>query len=346
MKHGLKMAGVALAASGLLAGCGSTAAPTATGSGSGTSAGGSTSAAGAPAASTTYTMGPAIKPKDGKQLKIGVAFPILDQFLQNVADGIKKRAADAGVTVDIVSAEENAATQLGQVENFVAQKVDGILIIPVDTDAAAPMTQKVTGANIPLAYVNRNPTGRPDGVPYVGSDSIVAGTLEMTELAKQLNNKGNVAILIGDPANEAAVQRTKGCKDVAQKVGMTVVLEQAGNWKRDKGLSITENWLQSGKQIDAICANNDEMALGAIQALKNANKLSSVKVGGVDATADALKALKAGELAVTVFQDAKGQGAGGIDAIVQLYNKEKVPGFVNVPYQLVTKDKADEFAAK
>ncbi|MCB1252787.1 MAG: hypothetical protein KDB39_05985, partial [Austwickia sp.] len=95
MKHGLKMAGVALAASGLLAGCGSTAAPTATGSGSGTSAGGSTSAAGAPAASTTYTMGPAIKPKDGKQLKIGVAFPILDQFLQNVADGIKKRAADA-----------------------------------------------------------------------------------------------------------------------------------------------------------------------------------------------------------------------------------------------------------
>ncbi|MBW3085249.1 Xylitol-binding protein [Austwickia sp. TVS 96-490-7B] len=337
MKHGLTWAGVALAASGLVAGCGSTAAP------SGGSAGG---ASGPAAAGVTYTKGTPIKPKDGKKLKIGVTFAVYDQFLQTVADGIKARAAENGVEVDIVSAEKSTDKQLGQVENFVTQKYDGVIVVPVDTAATGPMTQKATSAEIPLVYVNRKPANLPEKVPYVGSDSIVAGQLEMAELAKQVGNKGNVAVLIGDPANEAATMRTKGCKETAEKNGMKVVLEQSANWERDKALTITENWLQSGQQIDAICSNNDDMALGAIKALKNAGKLDKIKVGGVDATSDALKALKEGDLAVTVFQDAKGQGAGGVDSIVQLYNKEQVPSFVNVPFQAVTKDKAEEFANK
>ena len=112
----------------------------------------------------------------------------------------------------------------------------------------------------------------------------------------------------------------------------------------DKGLAIMETWLQSGDQIDIVCANNDEMALGAIQALKAANKLDKVLVGGVDATGDALAAMKAGELEVTVFQDAKGQGAGGVDAAVKLYNKDTVPAYVDVPYVLVTPANMAEFA--
>jgi inositol transport system substrate-binding protein len=214
----------------------------------------------------------------------------------------------------------------------------------VDTDAAGPMTEKATGAKIPLVYVNRRPADLPEGVPYVGSDSLVSGTLEMTELAKLAGGKGNVVILQGDPANEAAVLRTKGCKDVvAQNPGMKVTKEQAGNWQRDKGQSIMETWLQSGDQIDVVCANNDEMALGAINALKAAGKLDSVLVGGVDATGDALAAMDAKELAVTVFQDAGGQGAGGVDAIVKIYNGETLPGYVDVPYQLVTPDNIADF---
>lgn len=341
MKHGLKTAGLLVVTGAVLAGCGSTAAPT-------TPSNSTTSGGSGPAAAATVTYAPtgAVKPKDGKKLKIGVAFPILDQFLQKVADGMKARAAEDGVEVDIVSAQEKADVQLSQIENFISQGVDAIIVLPQDTAATAPITEKVTKANIPLVYVNRRPSSLPDGVPYVGSDSIVAGTLEMEALAKLVNNKGNVAILQGDPSQEAAQLRTKGCQDVAAKVGMTVTKVQAGNWYRDKGLSITENWIQSGEQIDVICANNDEMALGAIQALKNANKLSSVKVGGVDATADALNAMKAGDLSVTVFQDAKGQGAGGVDAAVQLHNGEKVASFVNVPYQLVTPSNMADFVGK
>jgi inositol transport system substrate-binding protein len=279
----------------------------------------------------------------GDKVKIGVTFPILDQFLQTVADGMNAKATELGnVELNIQASQEKTDVQLGQVETFIQDKVDAIIVIPVDTDAAGPMTKAATDAGIPLVYVNRRPSDLPtDGsIPYVGSDSLYAGTVEMQELAKLASGKGNVVILIGDPANEAAVLRTKGCKDVvAQNPGMKVTKEQSGHWKREEGLAIMENWLQTGEQIDVVCGNNDEMALGAIQALKNANKLDAVLVGGVDATKDALAAMKAKELEVTVFQDAKGQGGGGVDAAVKLAGGgtvETKDGVVDVPYQLVT----------
>ncbi|MFZ1412345.1 MAG: sugar ABC transporter substrate-binding protein [Micropruina sp.] len=321
LRSGLKLAAVALAASTLFAACSS-------------------------AAPATSTSGTASAPSAGMK-KIGVTFPILDQFLQKVADGITAEAKAKGADVNIVAADEQTDKQLGQVENFISQKVDAIIVIAVDTDAAGPMTQAAATAGIPLVYVNRRPADLPETVPYVGSDSLVSGTLEMTELAKLAGGRGNVVILQGDPANEAAQLRTKGCKDVvAANPGMKVIKEQAGNWKRTEGLDIMENWLQSGDKIDVVCANNDEMALGAIEAIKKAGKLDSIFVGGVDATADALAAMKSGELEVTVFQDAKGQGAGGVDAALKLAAKETVPAYVDVPYVLVTKDNLAEFEGK
>ncbi len=324
-KH-LRVAAFALVATASLAACSS-----------GESASTSTSSSSAAAGSEPAPSSAAASPASG-----GDAAPPVKP-----KDGMTARAAQNGVEVSIVAAQEKTDTQLGQVENFISQKVDAILVVPVDTDAAGPMTDAATKAEIPLVYVNRRPADLPEGVPYVGSDSLVSGTLEMEALAKLAGGKGNVAIIQGDPANEAAVLRTKGCKDVvAKNPGMKVVKEQAGMWQRDKGLAIMENWIQSGEQIDVVCANNDEMALGAIEALKAANKLETTLVGGVDATADALAAMKAGTLKVTVFQDAKGQGGGGVDAAVKLYNGETVPSYVDVPYQLVTPDNMAQFEGK
>ena len=300
---------------------------------------------GACSSPSTASQAPASAAAGGAKVKIGVTFPILDQFLQTVADGMQAKATEMGtVDLNIVAAQEKTDVQLGQVENFISQKVDAIIVIPVDTDAAGPMTAKAQAAKIPLVYVNRRPSDLPKGVPYVGSDSLYAGTVEMESLAKLAGGKGNVVILQGDPANEAAVLRTKGCNDVvAKNPGMKVTKTQAGNWYRDKGLSIMENWIQSGEQINVVCANNDEMALGAIQALKNAKLLDKVFVGGVDATKDALAAMKAGDLEVTVFQDAKGQGGGGVDAAYKLVKGQTVPDLVDVPYQLVTPDNMAKF---
>jgi inositol transport system substrate-binding protein len=325
-KIGLKVAALALASASILSACSSTAQP---------STGGSAAASSATAAKT---------------YRIGVSFPILDQFLQKVADGINSAAKEKGVDVTIVAADEKTDNQLGQVENFISRGVDAIIVIPVDTDATGSMTEAAQSAKIPLVYVNRRPGDLPATVPYVGSDSLVSGTLEMTELAKQAGGKGNVVIIQGDPANEAAVLRTQGCKDVvAKNPGMQVIKTEAGNWSRERGQSIMENWLQSGDTIKVVCSNNDEMALGAINAIKAANKKlgkDGILVGGVDATADALAALKAGDLATTVFQDAKAQGGGGLDAALKLIAGETVPASVDVPYQLVTTKNMDQFTGK
>jgi inositol transport system substrate-binding protein len=279
-------------------------------------------------------------------IKIGFTFPILDQFLQTVADAAQAKADEVGgIELSIVSAEEDTATQLGQVENFITDEVDAIMVIPVDTDAAGPMTAAAQAAGIPLVYVNRRPSDLPtDGsVPYVGSDSLYAGTVEMQMLSDLAGGAGKVVILIGQPNNEAAVLRTQGCHDVIDaNPGLEFVAEQSGHWYRVEGLEITENWIQSGEEFDIICSNNDEMALGAIEALKNADMLDDVIVGGVDATADALAAMEAGELEVTVFQNAAGQGAGGLEAALKLINGEAIEGMVDgvidVPYEPVTPD--------
>jgi inositol transport system substrate-binding protein len=172
----------------------------------------------------------------------------------------------------------------------------------------------------------------------------------MTQLAKLAGGKGNVVIMEGEVTNEAALDRTKGCNDVvAKNPGMKVVKTAAADWDRAKGQALMENWLQSGVAFDIVCANNDEMALGAINALKAAGKklgAGGILVGGVDANADALVSMEAGELATTVFQDASGQGAGGVDAALSLIAGETVPDYVDVPYQLVTLDNMADFAGK
>jgi inositol transport system substrate-binding protein len=280
-----------------------------------------------------------------KAVKIGATFPVLDAFLQKVADGISAQAEAKGATVDIVAADNKVDTQLSQVENFISQKVDAIIVIAVDTTAAGPMTEAAKAANIPLVYVNRNPSQA--GVPYVGSQSLVSGTLEMEQLAKLAGGKGNVVIMEGEVTNEAALDRTKGCNDVvAKNPGMKVVKTGVANWDRAQGQALMENWLQSGVAFTVVCANNDEMALGAINALKAAGKklgAGGILVGGVDANADALVSMEAGELATTVFQDASGQGAGGVDAALALIAGETVEDYVDVPYQLVTLDNIADF---
>jgi len=281
------------------------------------------------------------------EIKIGATFPVLDAFLQKVADGMTAEAEAQGASIDIVAADNKVDTQLSQVENFIAQGVDAILVVAVDTSAAGPMTAAAQEAGIPLVYVNRKPADLPAGVPYVGSQSLVSGTLEMEQLALLAGEKGNVVIMQGELTNEAALDRSKGCVDVVAKYpGMKVVETDTANWDRAQGQALMENWLQSGTEFTIVCANNDEMALGAILALKAAGKtlgVDGVLVGGVDATADALASLEAGELATTVFQDASGQGGGGVNAAIMLINGETVEDYVDIPYQLVTLDNIADF---
>jgi inositol transport system substrate-binding protein len=199
------------------------------------------------------------------------------------------------------------------------------------------MTKAAQDAGIPLVYVNRIPSNLPEGVAYVGSESIQAGIMQAEWIAKQLNGKGNVVIMNGDLAQEAAQKRTEGEKQVFAKYpDIKIIREDTGNWSRDQGLSLMENWLASGDQIDAVASNNDEMAIGAIQAIDAAGKLGKIIVGGVDASPDALQEMDKKRLNVTVFQNATGQGEGGIKAAIALARGEKIDQITWVPFELVT----------
>lgn len=298
-------------------------------------------AACAPKAATEEAADPSSK------IKIGVTIANFnDTFLTYMTDGMKEYAATLGSDVEVtyVDAKEDTATQLSQVENFISQGMNAIVVVPVDTAATDPITQAAKDAKTSLVYVNRLPANLPDDVVFVGSNSIDAGIFQMEYIAEKLGGKGNVVIMMGKLDNEAAIQRTAGVEQVAAKYpDIKITKKDTANWSRPEGLTLMENWLSTGDQIDAVCSNNDDMALGAIQAIEAAGLLGKIIVGGTDATPDALEAMAEGKLDVTVFQDAAGQGGGAIKAAVGLARGETVETRVWIPYVLVTPDNYKDF---
>lgn len=281
-------------------------------------------------------------------VKVGVSIANFDDtFLTYMMDGMKAyaKAHPNDVQLTFTDAKEDMAKQLDQVENFIVQKMDAIIVVPVDTSATAPMTKNMLAKKIKAVYVNRNPGNLPDGAYYVGSEEIVAGRLQMEFLGEKLKGKGNVAILIGKLDNEGALKRTAGNEEVQKNKypGIKILDKQTGQWQRNEGLAKTEDWLNRfGKDLNAILANNDDMALGAIQALKD-KKRTDIIVVGVDATPDALTSVSKGELAATVFQDAAGQGGGGVEVAMKAAKGQKVAKETWIPFKLVTPENLSQF---
>jgi inositol transport system substrate-binding protein len=273
---------------------------------------------------------------------IGVSMALFDDnFLTAVRASMKARAQQLNVGIQFEDAQNDIGRQLNQVQNFIAQKVDAIIINPVDTDATPRITRLVVKAGIPLVYVNRLPADKqlPPRVAFVGSDETQAGTLQMSEVCRLLQGKGDIVILIGELTNQSARQRTQDLYDVIARPqcrGIHVLDKQAANWKRTEAADLMTNWLSAGLRPHAVVANDDEMAIGAIQSLKQAKLLAGTIVAGIDATPDGLAAMKAGELKVTVFQNAAAQGSGAVDTALKLIRGESVGSFVWVPFELVT----------
>jgi inositol transport system substrate-binding protein len=260
---------------------------------------------------------------------------------------IEHAASYPEIDIRIADAQGDVGRQLSQIQNFTAQEAAAIIVNAADTSATPGMTKAARDAGVPLVYVNRRPAEEtlPDGVVFVGSEDLQAGTLEMEELARLMNYRGNVAIMVGELASNGAQFRTKAVENVVAKYpGMKVVEKQVGNFQRERGLDLMNNWLTAGRAIDAVAANNDEMAIGAIMAIRQAGIApGKILVGGVDATPDALAELAKGTLAVTVFQDARGQARRALDAAVKLSRGEKVDSFVWIPFELVTRENYKSF---
>ena len=288
---------------------------------------------------------------------IGVSMALFDDnFLTVLRNGMQDYANGMdGVTLQIEDAQNDVGKQLNQIQNFVASGVDAIIVNPVDTDATVAMSNAAAEAGIPLVYVNREPVNvdsLPEKQAFVASDEKESGTLEAQEVCRLLKEKGkgegaNIVIMMGELSNQAARMRTQDVHDVVATDDckfMQIVEEQTAMWSRTQGTDLMANWLSAGLEFDAVASNNDEMAIGAIQSLKTAGiSMDDMIVGGIDATADALAAMSAGDLDVTVFQDAAGQGHGAVDAALKLSRGEPVETKIYVPFQLVTPANLAEF---
>ena len=211
---------------------------------------------------------------------------------------------------------------------------------------------------MPLVFVNREPINvdtLPDNQAFVASDERESGTLETKEVCRLFKEAGkteaSVYVIMGQLSNQAAQQRTQDIHDVIDSgecgVTLNIIDKQTSNWMRDEAQNLMTNWLSTGAEFDGVIANNDESAIGAIQAMKASGiDMKDVVVGGVDATQDALQAMQAGDLDVTVFQDAAGQGQGALDAALKLAKGEAVEQKVYIPFQLVTPANIGDFLAK
>ena len=243
------------------------------------------------------------------KVKIGVT---LMDFSTEFGIGLKdymtaKADAMGDVELTVVDAGGDAAKQLQQVETFISQKVDAIIMQPQEQEACSPAIDKAKAAGIPIINCNSLTITEPDA--YVGSNDSESAEIAMTYIAEQLGGKGNVLMMHGHPGQTAEVKRTEGAMDIlAQNPDMTLLDEQTADWDRAEAMTLMENWIQAyGDQINAVFCQNDEMALGALNALVQAGKKDNVLVVGVDAIDDALQSVKDGKMDATVYQDCKGQ---------------------------------------
>lgn len=264
-------------------------------------------------------------------------------FWAAVEAGAKAKGAELGVEVIVVAppAESDVQAQITQIEDLIAQKVDGIALAPTDPNALAPVVDAAKAAGIPVVFVDTR--GINEGVTFIGTNNEVGAALAADFMCKNLPAGSEVAILQGLISQSTGQARADGSKKGLEGCGLKVVAEQTGEWDRAKGLAVTENILAGNPNIKGIFGSNDNMALGAVEALKAAAKLADVMVVGFDANPDAAASILAGEMTASVAQAPANMGGFGIQALVDLKAGKTLEPWIDTGTVLVTKENAEQY---
>jgi inositol transport system substrate-binding protein len=291
----------------------------------------------APAATAETTPGT-------KPLVVGVSLLNLSsEFIVMLNRALEAKAKELGVKLIVNDAQRSAERQVQQVENFIAQRVDAIVLNPCEVEASSPAVDKALAAGIPIVNVNSETRSTPTA--FVGSRDEESAELAMGFLAERLHGRGQVVMMHGFLGQAAQLKRDRGAREVlARTPGLTLLADQTAEWDRAKAITLMENWIQAhGTNLQAVFAQNDEMGMGALIALEQATLKDRVLVASVDAIADALAAVKAGRLDATVFQDAKGQAATALETAVKIVRGQPYEKQVLLPFRLVTRTNVAEF---
>ncbi|WP_203261397.1 substrate-binding domain-containing protein [Streptococcus uberis] len=279
--------------------------------------------------------------KAAKDLKLGVSISTTNNpYFVAMKDGLDKFAGEKKVSLKVADAQDDAARQADDIQNFISQNVDAILINPVDSKAVVSSIKAANSANIPVILIDRGSEGG-DVLTTVASDNVEAGKMAAEFVVKELGEKAKAFELSGVPGASATVDRGKGFNKIA-KTKLDILSSQSANFDRAKALNTAQNMIQGHKDVQVIFAQNDEMALGAAQAVKSAG-LKDILIVGIDGQPDAHDAIKNGDITATIAQQPAKMGEIAIQAAIDHYQGKKVKKITVSPIYLVTKETVDQY---
>ncbi|XAS68334.1 substrate-binding domain-containing protein [Micrococcaceae bacterium Sec5.7] len=280
----------------------------------------------------------------GSNPKVVLALSTLNNpFFIEVRDGAQAAAKTANIHLEVVDAQNDSATQANQLANAQTAAAKAVIVNPVDSDAASASVTALSKANIPVVGVDRT-VNDATLTSLVASDNVAGGKQAAAELAAALGNKGTIIVLQGVAGTSASRDRGAGFAE-GMKVfpNIKIVARQTANFDRTAALDVTTNLLQAHPGVTGVFAENDEMALGAVQAL-GAKAGIEVKVVGFDGTADGLAAIKAGTMVASIAQQPAKLGQLAVEQIAKILKGEKVDATVPVSVVTVNKANVGEFS--
>lgn len=281
----------------------------------------------------TTESGP-VEEKETSELVVGVSISTLNNpFFVSLEQGITDLADEQGTKVKSVDAQDDTAKQTNDVDDLIQQGVDILLINPVDSAAITPAVESANAAGIPVITIDRSSDGG-EVVTLVASDNVEGGEMAAKYIEEISGTDVNTVQLEGVPGASATRERGEGFTNVAEK-SLNVLDSQTANFDRAEGLTVMENMLQANPDIQAVFAQNDEMALGAIEAIQSAGKTGEIQVVGFDGTEDGIKAVEDGRLSATVAQQPEEMGKLAMQAAFDYFSGETIEEYIASPLELV-----------
>ncbi|PTV98500.1 ribose transport system substrate-binding protein [Halanaerobium saccharolyticum] len=272
-----------------------------------------------------------------QDVKLGLAVSTLNNpFFVDLKDGAESMAEEMGVEILTVDAQDDAASQLSSVEDLLIKQIDVLIVNPVDGNAVVSAITAANDAGVPVITVDRGAEGG-DVVSHIASDNVAGGEMAGDFIAEQLGEEGKVVELQGIPGTSAARDRGEGFNKAMDKYsGMEVIARQPAGFDRAEGMTVMENILQGNPEIDAVFAHNDNMALGAMEAIAAAGRSDEIMIVGFDAIDDARDAVAEGKMAATVAQKPDLMGEMAVETAIKVANGEEVDEYTPVPLELIT----------
>lgn len=283
----------------------------------------------------------------GEKILVGVSISgFAAPYFKAMVTAMEEEAAKSNVELKVLDAEWDAQKQASQVESLIASKCDIIELVPCDSQAIIPTMEKVKESGIPLIVLNTQNDPESDDliVTFVGASMEDEAALAAKSTKDILGDEGGKVVMIeGAAGSFPAIHRSSGYEAAIEGTNIEIIARQNAGWDRQEAMTVMEDFLTRYPEIDVVYAHDDNMAIGAIQAIKAAGRLDQIKVVSISGCTEGYEAVKAGEIYSTVSQPPEWEGMTGVQTAVQVYNGETVEKWIKTPIEEVTIENVDNF---